>query len=308
MVWVQDSITADEALAVEYLRWAARGSPSLADRLSEMVWVQDGITANEARAVQFLSRAAHEGLPLADRLLEMVWVQDGITEIESDVIKHLDWIAYHDGEAVTSIIAMPFLKSVEADDVLAIREIRELTHPEDDSLLSALINHPTLRNGITDVQTTLVAAAGTHWDADEIRRVLSPGYADIEIVSRGTELAPGLKISIVRTRTQPKPRTAGIVTEAIGFAEETMQLPLPVSHVIVVLNDKTGNKGYGGANHGTPSALIRIASNPKMPTMRTILNQVSFTKSPTTTGASNHTGLTKAWLRFSSICTVSKPG
>ena len=28
-----------------------------------------------------------------------------------------------------------------------------------------------------------------------------------------------------------------------------MQLPLPVSHVIVVLNDKTGSKGYGGANH-----------------------------------------------------------
>ena len=29
-----------------------------------------------------------------------------------------------------------------------------------------------------------------------------------------------------------------------------MQLPLPVGHVIILLNDKAGNKGYGGTNHG----------------------------------------------------------
>ena len=38
--------------------------------------------------------------------------------------------------------------------------------------------------------------------------------------------------------------------DAAEFAEGIMQLPLPVSHIIVVLNDKTGNKGYGGTNHG----------------------------------------------------------
>ena len=85
---------------------------------------------------------------------------------------------------------MPFLKSLEPDDVLAIRGIEELASNEDVNLLKALLDHPTLRNGITDAQTTLAAAAGTHWDAAEIRRILSPGYADIEVLSKGTELTP----------------------------------------------------------------------------------------------------------------------
>ena len=34
------------------------------------------------------------------------------------------------------------------------------------------------------------------------------------------------------------------------FAEQTMQLPLPVSHVIVVLNDNAVPEGFAGANHG----------------------------------------------------------
>ena len=69
-----DSITADEARAVQFLSRAAREALPLADRLSEMVWIQDGITADEALAVEYLRWAARGSPSLADRLLEMVWI------------------------------------------------------------------------------------------------------------------------------------------------------------------------------------------------------------------------------------------
>ena len=129
----------------------------------------------------------------------------------------------------------------------AIRGMNSMAY---DGLLYGLLAHQTLRNGITDAQTTLVTAVGTVWDAEEIRRMLNPGYSDIEVLSEGTKLTPNLKVSIVRTGTKPQPWTATGVRDAAEFVEQTMQLPLPVGHVIVLLNDKAGNKGYGGTNHG----------------------------------------------------------
>ena len=101
-------------------------------------------------------------------------------------------------QATNSIVAMPFLKSLEIDDVLAIHGLSRLARYTGDGRLYALIEHPTLRNGITDDLTTLVAAAATPRDPDETSRMLDPGYTDIEVLNKGTELSPGLKISIVR--------------------------------------------------------------------------------------------------------------
>ena len=142
---------------------------------------------------------------------------------------------------------MPFLKSVESDDVLAIRGMYSLAYH---GRLSVLIGHPSLQNGITDAQITLVTATATLQDSAEISRMLSPGYAAIEAVSGETELTPHLKISIVRTGTQPQPWTAEAVRDAVGFAEQTMGQPLPVGHMIVVLNDNAVTGNYAGINHG----------------------------------------------------------
>ena len=152
--------------------------------------------------------------------------------------------------AAEAIVSMPFLESLELDDVLAIRAIRDLARYGNESLLSALMDHPAISDGITDAQTTLVVAGGMLWDPDEIRRMLTPGYADIEVFNEGTELTSHLQISVVRGELPSQPGTMGMIQEAVVLAEEIMGLPLPVGHVIVLLNDKAGNKGYGGTNHG----------------------------------------------------------
>ena len=142
---------------------------------------------------------------------------------------------------------MPFLESLEPEDVLAIRGMRSLAY---DGWLSALIGHPTLQDGISDSQTTLVTAASTMQNSREISRMFDPGYAHIESFSSGTALTPDLKISIVRTGTQPQPWTAEYLVNAVEFAETTMQQPLPVSHVITLLNDNAVTGGFAGTNHG----------------------------------------------------------
>ena len=250
MPWVQDGITDTERDALEWLSWMANYNEAATIAVIAMPWVQDGITDTESDALERLSWMANYNEAATIAVIAMPWVQDGITNIEGYTFEWLRWLAKNSETVAPAILAMPFLESFESDDALAIQGIAELARAEDDSLLPALMDHPTLRNGITDDFTTLVAAAGTHWDAEEIRRILSPGYADIETLSEGTRLTPNLKISIIRAGTQPQPHTAEIARDAVEFAEGIMQLSLPVSHLIVVLNDKTGNKGYGGTNHG----------------------------------------------------------
>ena len=165
------------------------------------------------------------------------------------------------------------------------------------------MDHPTLRSGITDEQTTLVAAAGTFWDAEELRRILNPGNADIETFSEGTELLPDLKISIIRTGSKPNPRTGEGVKDATGLVVEIMQLPLPVSRVIVVMNDKTGNKGYGATNHGYAFSFhVKLEQEFTSDFLPIIVHE-----SLTTTGVVWKTGLTKAWPIHSGTYTASKP-
>ena len=239
--WVIDETTESEREAIDNLIYLSLGDVALLKSALALSWVQDDITEAESVALDRLYGMSYAEVNLAASAITLNWVQDGITEIESEVIKYLDRIAYYDAEAVASIVAMPFLESLEEDDLLAIRGIYEQASDEDDDLLKAILEHPTLADGITDSGRTLVVAASTLRDAEEIRRMLTPGYANIETTSIGTMLTPKLKISIVRTGTQSRPWTAEYIRDAVDFVEQTLQLPLPVSHVIVVLNDKAVN-------------------------------------------------------------------
>ena len=246
MPWAQDDISETERDAIYWLHALAYENETAATAIIAMPWVQDDISETERDAIYWLHALAYENEKAATAIIAMPWVQDDISETERDAIRWLRALGYENETAVTAIIAMPFLESLESDDVLTIRGMYSLA---DDGLLSVLIDHPTLQGGITGAQTTLVAATAALQSAEEISRMLSPGYAAIETVSSETELTPHLKISIIRTGSQTKPWTAEAVRDAVEFAERTMQLPLPASHVIVVLNDKAVTGNYAGTNH-----------------------------------------------------------
>ena len=110
------------------------------------------------------------------------------------------------------------------------------------------MDHPTLRSGITDQMTTLVAAAATSWEPEETRRMLNPSYTDIEVLAGGTQLSPHLKISIVRFGTPRLPGTMRDLKFAVELLEDLMQTPLPSPHIILVFNDLAVSKGAGAQN------------------------------------------------------------
>ena len=182
------------------------------------------------------------------RIQSLPWALDGITGTEGDAIKWLSRLARDSESTATALVAMPFLQTFEFDDVLAIHGLSITARHKGPAHLSAIMDHPTLRSGITDQLTTLVAVAATSWEHEETRRMLDPSYADIEVLAGGTELSPQLKISIARFGTPRLPSTMRDMRFAVELLEGLMQTPLPSPHIILVFNDLAVPQGAGAQN------------------------------------------------------------
>ncbi len=186
-----------------------------------------------------------------EQIGQLSWASDGLSQLELDAADELAFLSIGSEATAIAIIDMPFLESVDPNDLLAIRALSSLAYTEDGALLPDVLAHPSFVNGITDDQTTLVAAAGTLQDPEEIRLMLHPGYAFIETVDAATALSPTLELSIVRTGRNKPGSTVETALQAIEFVEDVMQVPLPVNHVIIVLNEHRALRHQSaGANHG----------------------------------------------------------
>ena len=226
------------------LRWLAHHHPSLYRQLVALPWVEDGLSELERDTIDQLLYIGVSDIPSLRTTLGLPWVQDAISEVEYDAIDWLSNLGVRDIPNLAAVIAMPFLHTPDSTDVLALRSIHRLARED---ALTPLMDHPLFLDGITDDETTLVAAVGTLYrDTDEISRMLDPGYASIEAVTS----TAGLQLSIIRSGSQSQPWTADAVADAVDYAEQVMLLDLSVDHVILVLNDKAVPSTASGANHG----------------------------------------------------------
>ncbi len=247
LVWVQDGLSDLERSAVDELLWMAAEDVANLEAVLRLYWVQDDIQEAE---YQSLYRLGYLGSPNPANLyavLNISWVQDNVSETEYDIIDSLGALDFDATDVVFQLLSMPFLLSPDTTDALAIRGMEELAY---EGRLAALTDHAIFQDGITDEDTTLIAAVGTLRDAGEIQRVLDAGGAAIETVSLGTELTPHLKISIVRTDSQSRPGTIEATRDGIQFVENMMGLALPVDHVIIMLSENAVTDKYAGTNYG----------------------------------------------------------
>ena len=199
---------------------------------------------------QNLRWLAHHHPSLYRQLAALPWVEDGLSELERDAIDQLLYIGVSDIPNLAAVIAMPFLHTPDSTDVLALRSIHRLARED---ALTPLMDHPLFLDGITDDETTLVAAVGTLYrDTDEISRMLDPGYASIEAVTS----TAGLQLSIIRSGSQSQPWTADALGDAADYAEQVMLLDLSVDHVILVLNDKAVGSTLAGTNYGFAISIL----------------------------------------------------
>ena len=137
---------------------------------------------------------------------------------------------------------------LDLTDALALRSIRRLAS---EGALAALVKHPVFQDGISEDETTLVAAVGTMSEhPDDVSRMLNPGYATIESFSIATALLPIVNVSIVRVGDASDSYAADAIADAGPFVESAMLLPLPVEHLILVLHDSAVTDGAAGTNYG----------------------------------------------------------
>ena len=251
MPWVSDDeIAVAETDAIHAIRWAAKSAPAVSEQMLEAAWVQDGVTEAESEVMQYIHQTARRTPELAERMLQISWMQGGLTKAESQAIDYLALIYRYDEEFALALVNMPFLQTLEFDDLLAVMAIHRLSRYSDDGRLKTLKEHPTLEGGITDDLTTLVAAVGTIREADAVERMLDPGYARIEVFTGQTELTAELKISIVRTHSEPRPETMPELVRIAELLESTMQVPLPKPHLIFVISDWATSVSSRGLSQG----------------------------------------------------------
>ena len=80
-------------------------------------------------------------------VIRLPWIQDAISGTEYDAIYWLRALNYRDTDVVTEVITMPFLKSPDPTDALALHAMHRLATK---GVLSALVDAALFQNGIAD--------------------------------------------------------------------------------------------------------------------------------------------------------------
>ena len=247
--WIQGPIGETEASAINAIYPAAGvDDRRLREKFMSSPWLRDGISQTELTALyglMWLSIKDTSGAGESSdwrpndealrKVISLPWVQDDITKTEADILLRIGKLSFQKHDIMSTVLDMPFLRTPNDTDRMAVSALRSLTVKD---MASEVLNHPQFRGGITDENTILFAAAAFVRGIEETRRMLEPGYAEVETLSRGTKLTPGMKISIVRTETKSHPKTIEGAWKAIEFVESMMQMPLPTDHPLILLNSK----------------------------------------------------------------------
>ena len=114
-------------------------------------------------------------------------------------------------------------------------------------LLDEVLEHPKVRWGSEPSWEVFVVAADTIKDvtSTKVAQLLDAAY--VQSGAFETVYTPEVKVDIVRTG-ESKPGTIELVFNAISRVEAAMIKPLPVDHVVLVLDENSVTEGYGGNN------------------------------------------------------------
>ena len=193
----------------------------------------------------------HEQNPsLAQRMERIPWISDGLTQIEEETVKYLLYVAMEREAALSEIIEMPFLKTAEPADLSAVKSLWNVL-VDNPSQFDQTMNHPTVRTGITDGWTSVVATLASAADNNPrlIHTLLDPQTVSVESRKIDLPLSGSIELTIVRTEPGPK-RSMDLLQHAVIQAEQQMGIALPTKHVALLFANAT-SPGYAGTNYGS---------------------------------------------------------
>ena len=250
-------ITDDQGAMVGlwHLEWE---DPEAAATIRALPWVLDGLAESEQNPILVLRELARESPNVFKTLTNMPWLQDGLNSDEAGVVGHLTSMSgksstRRDEASALQIIAMPFLETIDRTDVSAMQSLSRLFRKSDRGYFYQVLSHPTLRDGITDGHTVIVAALH---QAVVFRPELLDVLLDPEKVTakkRVIQLPHSGDVALgVIHIGHGNYRTMDILEEMVRAQEGFMALPFPTSYVGLLIADVNEFGGSGGPD-GRPT-------------------------------------------------------
>ena len=251
-------ITSDQKATVALLDLEVR-NPDTASAVRALPWMQDGISSSEQDAVLAMWSVALNSDPVFRALVAKPWVLDSLTPDESRVIDQLIVMAsfaHSDEAAALRIVDMPFLEKTDSLDPVALESLNLLiwVWERDRGYLQEVLSHPSLRDGITDDWTNVVAVLHKVVERrpELLDVLLDPEQTIVKERSITLPLTGEVGLSVIwpgdgGTDARAS-RTMDLLEHAVRTQEEFMGVPYPKRYAIVLLADVSERRGGGGAD------------------------------------------------------------
>ena len=243
--WLADGVTKDDWLSMRTLASLAESDVELAGLVAGL----PGFANDEGLIVSYILKILRESPAAAETLLGLPWLADGITDMEADALKHLSQLSGRNGDAAATIIAMPFLKTLESRDTLALRALDDVAR-QDASSFKEVLSYPRIRDGITDEDTKIVALIGGwayKYGSAQVLLAETGVYIEeriIELPHTGETL-----LAIIRTEDRVS-QSMDYLEHAARTIEQFMDEPYPANYLAVLYYDHPGiNSAWNEYTH-----------------------------------------------------------
>ena len=235
--WFMDGLDEYETLAVRSVGGIANESGTAAERVSNLPWFMDGPDKTDSWIINALGNVSNHDPGGVVRIMDLPWFRDGLNHDEATSLVDIGNIAHDRGEAAHSILGMPFLRTFEPSDAVALESLGLilLDSPED---FDRIISHPNISDGITDDETPLIAPLHhvIQYNPALAVELLDPNRALLEDRTIDLPLAGETWLTIVRA--QPgSPDSMDALERAIRAIEGYMGAPFPTNFVLLLFAD-----------------------------------------------------------------------
>ena len=245
--WLADGVTKDGWLSLRTLASLAARDAELAGIIAGLPWLAN----DEGLTVSYVLTILRESPAVAETLLGLPWLADGVTEMEAVALKYLSQISGRNADAAAAIIAMPFLKTLEGRDTLALRSLDDVAR-QNPSGFKEVLSYPRISDGITDEDTKIVAVIGgctSGWAPESTQVLLAETGVYIE--ERVIELPHTGETLLAIIRTQDRvSQSMDLLEHTSRTIERFMGEPYPTNYLAVLYYDHPAiNNACGRDTH-----------------------------------------------------------
>ena len=255
--WFTDGLDEHETMAVRGVGGMANDSGAVAERVANLSWFMDGPDKTESWVINALGNVSNRDPEGVARIMDMSWFSDGLNHNEARSLVDIGNMAHDRGEAALSILAMPFMDSLEPSGGAALESLAlvSIDSPED---FDRIISHPSIADGITDDETPRIAPLHhvIEYNSALTDELLDPNRTLVEDRMINLPLAGETRLTIVRS-LPGSPGGMDALERSVRAIERYMDVPFPTNFVLLLYADALPD-GSNGLN-----ARTNIAVHPK---------------------------------------------